>query len=206
MTSLSNLKCSEFIDAAASKEPVPGGGGVSALTGALGTALGNMVGELTVGKKKYEMYEAEIKDCMEKAAELMHELEACIDEDAKAFEPLAKVYQMPKDTPGYEELKEKCLKEAAAAPLKILELSCRSLELLKVFGDKGSVLTVSDAATGAGLVRGAVMGAAVNVKVNTRLMKDRVYAKELDDRVDDLREFYVKLADEIYESVYSRLS
>ena len=49
----STVPCNEFVEVLASKAPVPGGGGASALVGAIGTALGNMVGSLTVGKKKY---------------------------------------------------------------------------------------------------------------------------------------------------------
>jgi len=57
----STSTCTEFVEVLASKAPVPGGGGASALVGAVGTALGNMVGSLTVGKKKYADVEAESK-------------------------------------------------------------------------------------------------------------------------------------------------
>ena len=44
--------CTEFVTVLASNAPVPGGGGASALVGAVGTALGNMVGSLTVGGRR----------------------------------------------------------------------------------------------------------------------------------------------------------
>ena len=65
------VPCNEFVEVLASKAPVPGGGGASALVGAIGTALGNMVGSLTVGKKKYADVEAE-----------MYELKAKCDKPA----------------------------------------------------------------------------------------------------------------------------
>ena len=56
----STSTCTEFVEVLSSKAPVPGGGGASALVGAVGTALGNMVGSLTVGKKKYADVEDEM--------------------------------------------------------------------------------------------------------------------------------------------------
>ena len=53
---------SEFITALSSKEPVPGGGGASALIGAIGVALCSMVANLTTGKKKYAKYQSDIDD------------------------------------------------------------------------------------------------------------------------------------------------
>ena len=96
---LNNIGCDEFVEVLASKAPVPGGGGASALVGAVGTALGNMVGSLTVGKKKYADVEAEMIELKAKADKLQAELLELIQKDADLFEPLSKVYGMPKDTP-----------------------------------------------------------------------------------------------------------
>ncbi len=90
--------CEEFVDVLASKAPVPGGGGASALVGAIGMALGNMVGSLTVGKKKYADVEADIIALKEKATALQGEFLRLVEEDAKAFEPLSKAYGMPRAT------------------------------------------------------------------------------------------------------------
>ena len=53
--------CRDFVTVLASSAPVPGGGGAAALVGAVGTALGNMVGSLTVGKKKYADVEDDVQ-------------------------------------------------------------------------------------------------------------------------------------------------
>ena len=108
-----NNTLEEFTAVLASPAPVPGGGGASALVGAIGIALGDMVGELTVGKKKYEDVEDEIKACMERAQSLRVRLLDCIQKDAEAFEPLSKAYGIPKDAPGREETLEQCLHDAA---------------------------------------------------------------------------------------------
>ena len=193
-----------FLDALASKEAVPGGGGASALVAAMGAALGNMAGELTVGKKKYAENEAEIKAAMAQAKDLQEKLALCVEKDAEAFKPLAEAYAIPKDDPDRDAIMEKCLRTAAAAPMEVLELSCRVIDLQDTFAHKGSQLMISDAATGVIFAWGALYGAAVNVKVNTKLMKDRAYAEEINARVDSLVGEYWKKAESIYEFVYQQ--
>ena len=163
------------------------------------------MGELTVGKKKYAAVEDEVKALMRRAQELRVELLACVEKDAAAFEPLSRAYGIPKDAPGRDEVMEKCLRDAAAAPLEILDLCCEAIELQRQFADKGSVLAISDAATGAALCRGALYGAAVNVKVNTKSMKDWAYAGRIDAHVDERLEKYGRMAEQIFADVYGRL-
>ena len=199
-----NKTVTEFTEAQASKAAVPGGGGACALVGAIGIALGDMVGELTVGKKKYAGVEEDVKALMARAQELRVKLLACVNKDAEAFEPLSRAYGIPKDDPSRDEVMEKCLRDAAAAPLEILDLCCEAIELQREFAAKGSVLAVSDAATGAVLCQGAMYGAAVNVKVNTKAMKDRDYADRINAHVDAQMEKYRKMAEQVYEDVYGR--
>ncbi|MBO4916214.1 MAG: cyclodeaminase/cyclohydrolase family protein [Oscillospiraceae bacterium] len=196
----------EFCAALASPSPVPGGGGASALAGALGAALGSMVGELTIGKKKYADVEADVRSLMARAQELRSRLVECIERDAELFEPLAGAYAIPKDAPGRDETMERCLRDAASVPMEVFDLCCECIELQKGFAEKGSRLMISDAATGAALSRGALEGAAVNVRVNTRLMKDREYARRLDDHVEKGLNKYRALAEEVYVLVWNKLS
>ena len=194
----------EFSEILASKAAVPGGGGASALVGALGIALGNMVGELTVGKKKYAGVEEDLRALMEKAQALRERLLDCVNRDAEAFEPLSRAYGIPKDDPDRDEIMEKCLRDAAAVPLEILDLCCEAIDLQRGFADKGSVLAISDAATGAVFCWSAMYGAAVNVKVNTKAMKDRAYADSINAHVDEQMAKYWPVAEKVYEDVYGR--
>ncbi len=200
---ISTITLSDFTARLASKTSVPGGGGASALAASVAIALGDMVGEFTVGKKKYAQVEDEIKECMEKAQDLRLKLLDCIKKDAIAFEPLSKAYSIPKDEPGRDQIMEQCLRDAAAVPLEIASLSGQAMELLYIFAKKGSVIVVSDAATGAAILAGAMKGAAVNVKINTASMRDRGYADKLNNQVDGLLQKYIPMADEIFDSIYS---
>ena len=200
---MKNNTLEKFTKRIASKEPAPGGGGASALVASVGVALGDMVGELTVGKKKYADVEDELKELMSKAQSLRAQLLDCIDEDARAFEPLSRAYSIPKDDPTRDEVMEECLRNAAGAPLHIFDITCECIELVQEFAAKGSKIVISDAATGVAILKGAMYGAAVNVKVNTKLMKDEEYAASINKHVDDKMDSYSKLADEIFSSIYN---
>ena len=191
----------DFAEMLASSAPAPGGGGASALCGALAAALGGMVAALTIGKPKYAANEEELKALSERAAALRGELLGMIDGDEAAFAPLARAYALPKDAPGRAEILEDSLKGAAAAPLRIASLCCEVVALCERFAALGSRLVLSDAATGAALARGALQGALLNVKVNTALMRDRDAAEELNGRCDQMWKEYAARADAVCASV-----
>lgn len=198
--------CGAFLDALASKAPTPGGGGASALAGALGAALCTMVGNYTVGKKKYADVEEDVKALMAKAEDIRARLLAQVDADAAAFEPLSRAYAIPKDDPTRGEVMEQCLRDAAAAPMAILRLCCQAIDLHREMLDKGSVMMLSDVGTGVVLCRGALYGAALNVKVNTKSMADRAYAEAMNNQVDELVNRYWKVAEQVYEAVMGRFA
>ncbi len=205
----STSPCNEFVEVLASKAPVPGGGGASALVGAVGTALGNMVGSLTVGKKKYADVEAEMYELKAKCDKLQKELLALVEKDAEVFAPLAKAYSLPHETEEEQAEKDRVmaivLKDACSVPMEIMERCCEALDVIKEFAAKGSKLAISDAGVGAVFCKAALQGASLNVFINTKSMKDREYAKELNDKANAMLEKYPPIADEIFASVYDRL-
>ncbi len=203
---LVELSNKDFSEALSSKAAVPGGGGASALVGALGASLGLMVGNLTVGKAKYAASEPQIKVLMEQAEQLRLRLLELVDGDAEAFEPLSKAYSIPKDAPDRDEIMEKCLKDAAAVPMEILRISCKVIEFQQGFAALGSSLAISDAGTGVAFCQSAMKGAALNVLINTRSMKDRAYAEEMNFEVETLLNKYEPMAEKVYKEVYDRLS
>ncbi len=193
--------CTEFVTVLASNAPVPGGGGASALVGAIGTALGNMVGSLTVGKKKYADVEAEIIALKGKCDRLQKDLLDQIALDAKGFEPLAKAYGIPKDDPNRDRILEEATMVACQVPMKIMELCCESLDAIAVFAEKGSRLAVSDAGCGAVCVKAALQAASLNVFINTKTLKNREAAEDMNKKCLNMLDKYGALADKIFETV-----
>ena len=203
--SLYKLECDRFSEVLASKDAVPGGGGASALVAALGAALGSMVANLTVGKKKYADVEEEIIKLRTRANELREQFLILVQKDADNFEPLAKAYGMPKDTPQQQEEKarvmEAALKDACSVPMEIMRLCCEAIELQDEFAHKGSSLAVSDAGVGVEFCKAALRGASLNVFINTKLMADKDYAKKINAEAEGLLDKYTAKADEIFDYV-----
>ncbi|MDO4482492.1 MAG: cyclodeaminase/cyclohydrolase family protein [Bacillota bacterium] len=204
-----NRSCTEFVEILASKEAVPGGGGASAYVGSLGTALGSMVGNLTLGKKKYKDVEEDIKSLLDRSEKLIQRLNELVDEDAKAFKPLSEAYRLPSETEEEKEYKEKMiqtsLEAAAKAPLEIARVCGEAIDLHKEYAEKGSRLAVSDAGCGAVFCKAALQGARLNVLINLNLMKDEKLRDKMKKEIDEITSRGIKKADEIYEYVESVL-
>ena len=184
MADLMDSSCREFVAALASNAPTPGGGGAAALVGAIGTALGNMVGALTVGKKKYAGVEAELRELMAECDSLRSALLDQVSADAECFAPLARAYSIPKDDPGREAALEEATLNACTAPLEIMRLCARAIECAAQFAEKGSRLALSDAGCAAILCKAALQAASLNVFINTGALRDRTAADGLNARAN----------------------
>jgi len=199
----------DFLTVLSSKQPVPGGGGASALAGALGTALGLMVGNLTVGKKKYAGVEGEVLSMMERLEAMQREMVQLADEDGRVFAPLAAAYGLPAGTEEEKAHKDRVMEEnllaASLVPVRVMELAAEILEILEELGQKGSVMAVSDVGVAVQFARTAVTGAVMNVYINTKSMKNRDKAREINDRAAKALVKGTALADKIYDSVLKRL-
>lgn len=204
-TILKNKTIPDFTEVLASKASVPGGGGASALVGAIGAALGNMVGSLTVGKKKYAAVEEDVKALMVQAEELRREMLELIDGDAACFAPLAEAYSIPKDDPDRDTIMEEALRVGCSVPMDIMRAACRAIKMMEGFAAMGSVLAISDAGVGAACCKAALQGASLNVFINTKSMKDREYARSLEKEAEEMLNTYCPLADEIFDGVMSRI-
>lgn len=202
---LMNLSCEAFLEDLAGSAPAPGGGGAAALVGAAGAALGNMVGSLTVGKKKYAAVEADILILNRRAAALRKQLEGLVQADADAFTPLAAAYKLPKETPEQQAHKaavlEAALEGACAVPLEIMSACCEGIALAAEYAEKGSVMAVSDAGCAALFCKAALQAAGLNVSINTRLMADNARAAALNAQADAMIAEFVPQADQIYEKL-----
>ena len=202
---LMNLSCEAFLEDLAGSAPAPGGGGAAALVGAAGAALSNMVGSLTVGKKKYAAVEADILILNRRAAALRKRLEGLVQADADAFTPLAAAYKLPKETPEQQAHKaavlEAALEGACAVPLEIMSACCEGIALSAEYAEKGSVMAVSDAGCAALFCKAALQAAGLNVSINTRLMADNARSTALNAQADAMLAEFVPQADQIHEKL-----
>lgn len=202
-------KTTEFIDVLSSSAPAPGGGGASAAVGAFGAALGMMVANLTVGKKKYADVEEEIIEARGQLEAIRDRLVELTDEDARVFEPLSKAYGLPKDTPEEKAFKEqtleKALYEASLVPMDIMKTVLESMKILEVLGEKGSMIAISDVGVGILFAQAALEGASLNVFINTGLMKNRERAEKLNKTANELIQEGQSYKERIYAEVCGKI-
>ncbi|MEE1421449.1 MAG: cyclodeaminase/cyclohydrolase family protein [Eggerthellaceae bacterium] len=199
-----------FISELATKAPTPGGGGASAYCGALASALASMVGNLTVGKKKYASVETEVEQALEELADLREGLIALIDADAQAFEPLAASWKMPASTPREQEIKRRAtqaaLVDACAVPLEIMGACAKVIVLCEFMAHNGSVMALSDAGVAALFAQAALEGASLNIIINAQSLEDEAIATDFMTKQRVLIETYGNKARETYLFVRAQLA
>lgn len=198
-----------FLDELASAAPTPGGGGASACVGAVAAALASMVGQLTVGKKRYADVEAEVTGALGRLALLRTRLVALIDADAAAFAPLALAYAMPKSTPDEVAAKEVAMQDALVGacdvPLDIMRACVDVLCECEFLAHNGSRMAISDAGACAVLAHAAAVASSLNVYINISSLADSALAQSYDDAARTVLKEAERLEREILEYVASEI-
>lgn len=202
---LTELSCDEFSQVLAAKQSVPGGGGASALAGALGAALCSMVANYTVGKRGYEDVQEDVLDILSKADDVRRCLVGLINADAEAFEPLAQAYRIPRDDPMRAHTIEMAAKTACAAPIEMMRQCARAVPLFEEMARKGNRLLLSDVLCGAALCGAALQASSANVYVNTSTLSDRAFAMELEAEADELIESYAPRAQAVVDAMRAHI-
>lgn len=199
----------EFIERLSSKSPTPGGGGVSALIGSLGTALGGMVCNLTIGKKKYEIYEEEVKEILDEVTYIQKRLFDLIKEDEDNFIPLSKAYSLPSSTDEEKKIKKEtmqsCLKKASEVPLEVIRISNKAIKLHERLLGKSTILAISDIGVGIQCLRASVLSSKLNVIINIKDITDTNFVKKVEDEMNFLVDESIKICDRVYEEVLSSM-
>ena len=191
----------QFLEELSSAAPVPGGGGASALIGAIGCALCSMVANLTTGKKKYAQYQERIDEILLFLEEMRVQLMADIKMDADAFYPLSQAYSIPKDAPDRDKIMEEALLTASNAPMKIVEDVSKLVPVLEELEVIGSRLAISDVAVAAAACSAALKGAVMNIYINTKSMKNREVADAMNRKAKNLVADGTKRCDAVYEKI-----
>lgn len=206
---MAEKSCAHFLEVLASKAPVPGGGGAAAMGGAIGMALSNMVGNLTVGKKKFADVEDEVKELLDQGSQIIEDLKDLVDKDAEVFEPLSKAYGLPKETPEEKAHKakvmEKCSIEACSVPLEIMRKSYAGIKIHERMGQIGTKLAISDVGCGVVFLKAALISGQLNVMINLGAIKDEKFLEETRREMERLVSEGSRIADEALALVKEKL-
>ena len=197
---LTDIAVREYLGRLASNAPAPGGGSAAALAGALAAALGEMVGNFTVGKKKFAGVEEDIKRLLAVLEEQRGVLLGLTDEDASAYGQVAQAYAMPRSTKQEKAARadaiQKALKAACEVPFGVCRCCAAVIGTLRELAQKGNPNLISDVGCAAKLALAALECAWLNVEINLASIKD---AKFVEGRRDELEQIMAPCADEVGE-------
>jgi methenyltetrahydrofolate cyclohydrolase len=198
-----------YLDDAASGKPAPGGGSVSACAGALGAALVGMVCNLTRGREKFAAVEAEMQDLVARSEAARGKLEQLLQDDTTAYSGVIAAYRMPKESPEEVAARKAAVQAglivAADVPLEICRVALDVCRLSRVAADLGNPQAVTDAGIGAVLGEAAVVGAALNVRINLGSIEDAAYVSAAASEIDALQAEAAALRAEVLGITLSKL-
>ncbi|ERJ85078.1 Formiminotransferase-cyclodeaminase [Peptostreptococcaceae bacterium oral taxon 113 str. W5053] len=202
-----------YINSTNSKTPIPGGGSVSALVGALGSSLTNMAGYLSIEKKFFSELPLFVQEAMKKAMmkqnSYIGKLSRYVDEDTTAFDGVMKAFKMPKNTEEEKKIRTEKIqqgyKEALIVPLNTAEVCLEAMRHQKIFAVHGNIQAISDVGVGILLLSSAVEGALFNVRINLNSIKDKIYKEEIQKKIEIMVKEMVEIRDSLLTVVYERL-
>lgn len=206
---LIDLKVSEFVEVLGSDEPAPGGGSASALAGSMGISLTKMVTELTLGKKKYAEFQEDIQKVHDQSVELQDKLLKAIDKDTEAFNEVAAVFEMPKETDEDKakrrEAMQAALKVAATTPLEVMELMVEALRITSAAVGKSNTNAASDLGVAALNLKSGLQGAWLNVLINISGIKDQDFVNDFKAKGENILNEGTRLADTVYTQILAQM-
>lgn len=199
----------DFVEEVASKKPVPGGGSVAATSGSLSAALLSMVCGLTIGKRKYQEVEEELKEVLKKIERIKGELKELVIKDAESYRGVMDARKLTRHTEIEEKRRDQAIQEAtklaASVPLKVMEKSLEILNLSRIVAEKGNLNAVSDAGVAGLMAKAAILGAGYNVKINLGSIEDMNFVEQAKKALEAIEREAESLSQEVKKTVEERL-
>ncbi|MBR8704039.1 cyclodeaminase/cyclohydrolase family protein [Porphyromonas levii] len=199
----------QFSDVTAGSDPVPGGGSVSALAGAISASLAKMVANLTIGRKKYAEVESEMMEVATKAEEIRQSLLNAIDRDSDAYNLVAEAFKMPKETDEEKAARsakiQEATKVAALVPMEVAKMTYDLIPLIEAVVMKGNQNAITDGCIAMMNCRLGVLGALLNVRINLGGLKDEAFVKELTADCEQLEKDITDIEQRILQHTYKAI-
>ncbi|HEX4373913.1 MAG TPA: glutamate formimidoyltransferase [Puia sp.] len=206
---LVSMSLTDFADETASESPAPGGGSISAYTGALGAALATMVANLSSHKKGWDDRWEEFSNWAEKGEQYKNELLTSVDEDTKAFDQIMNAFTLPKSTDEEKKLRTQAIqsatKHAIEVPFSVMQNSYASMTVIKAMAETGNPNSVSDAGVAALCARTSVMGAFMNVRINAKELDDKNFVTDIISKGKEIEQKAIALETEILKIVNEKI-
>ena len=202
---LVNMKLTDFANETASESPAPGGGSISAYVGVLGVSLGTMVANLSASKKGWEDKWEMFSDWAEKGQQFKKQLIDLVDEDTRSFNAIMEGFALPKGTDEEKAIRKKAIQDATKyaieIPFKAMEVCFASMSVMKEMVAIGNPNSITDAGVGALCARTAILGAHMNVRINTSSYDDKAFVADILAKAAKIEEEALKIEAEVIAMV-----
>ncbi len=206
---LVDLTIKDFLAETAANTPVPGGGSISALCGAISTSLTEMVANLTIGKKKYAEYDGQMRAIAVEAATIRARLIEYIDKDSDAYNRVFSAFKLPKETEEEIAVRSReiqdATKEAAMVPMQVAKEVGHVMETIIYVAHKGNQNAVTDACVAMMTARTCVLGALLNVRINLTSIKDETFVTRMQQEADELESEAIRIEAKLLDWVKTQL-
>lgn len=207
---LADLSVKGFMEETASESPAPGGGSVSAYMGSLGVALGTMVANLSSHKRGWDERWEEFSGWADKGKQYQEELLRLVDEDTEAFNKIMDAFSLPKKTEEEGRIRHEAIqmatKQAILVPFRVMEVALEAMQLIKAMAETGNPNSVSDAGVGALALRSCLLGASLNVRINTSGMDDKEFVNEILSKAEAMEKLISSLEESVLEITKSKIN
>ena len=198
-----------FVEVTASESPAPGGGSISASLGAMGAALATMVANLSSHKRGWDDRWEEFSDWAVQGKQFYDELLRLVDEDTRAFHGIIDAYRLPKSTEAEKQARDSAVQAATLraieVPFQVMEQALASMQVIRAMAEIGNPNSLSDAAVGALCARSAVIGAFLNVKINSGDLSDKKVVEDFLTRGREMEHRSIALEAEILRIVQEKM-
>ena len=201
---LIDMTVRDYLDLLKSDAPAPGGGSVSALTGAQGLGLMLMVADLTLTREKYQADHELCRQVKEAGMPLFESMSEAMDRDTDAYNMVFAAYKLPKETDEEKAIRSKAIGEAnliaTKVPFEVMTLAHEGLKLASKLVNHSNSNAASDLGVAASCMETAAKGAWQNVAINLPGVKDPEQAKAFETEGQKILEESVSMANHIIES------
>ncbi len=181
---LVDMTLEALVHETASESPAPGGGSIAAAAGAMGAALGTMVANLSSHKPGWDDRWEEFSKVAVRGKKCHDRFLDLVDEDTEAFNKIMAAWRA--DAAVRDEAIEAATKYAIEVPLQVMETAREAMGVCEAMAERGMEASLSDAAVGGLCLDTAARGAALNVAINAKDLKDEAAKSRYLDKANEL--------------------
>ncbi len=198
-----------YLEDAAAKKPAPGGGSVSALAGALASAMSEMTANFTAGKKKFAEVEGTIRGMLTELAQHREALLKLVDRDVEAYTAVNEAYGMARETQEEKEARgpaiDAALRGAMEVPLDIMRHCAGVAAVADELVEIGNPNLITDVGVSAILADAACVAARLNVEINLKFLDAPDLCRETRAEMDGLCGVTGECRERVSARVYDHL-